>query len=301
MRIWIRIGLACVSLGLALGEAGAKNSSVVYQRRTILGLPVNVITVNLNDPEVKVTAAIARQGVGSSEAFQSLINRVHPAAAITGAFFDTRSLKPVGDIVINGEQLHQGVVGTGVAFTADNSVDFVPLRRGRRTDWTPYEAVVCAGPWLVKDGWRTVRPRAEGYRDRSLYALRPRAAIGFTGHRKMLLVTIPKPAYYTHVSKVMKALGAVNALGLDGGSSTALSIRGRIISKPSRRLTNVLLVYDKPHTYERAITHHRLFPRRPERRPPTPAPLESAPEAPLAPDGVLDLDPEGRTGGPASL
>ena len=132
--------------------------------------------------------------------------------------------------------------------------------------------MVCAGPWLVKNGIRTVRPWAEGFHDRSLYARRPRAAIGLTKYNKLLLVTIDRPVYYTHVSKVMKALGAVNALGMDGGSSTALSIRGRIISKPSRRLTNVLLVYDKPQAYERAIARNRLVPG-----------LRAKPVAPLAP------------------
>lgn len=263
---------------LVLNPVGAKNSSVVYQRRVVLGLPVNVVTVNLNDPEVKVSAAIARKGVGTSEPFASLINRIHPAAAISGAFFDTRSLKPVGDVVIEGELLHQGEIGTAIAFTEGNYVDFVPLRPGRRVDWTPYRVVLCAGPWLVREGNRCVRPWAEGYRDRSLYRPRPRAAIGFTPHRKMLLVTVPRRVTYTQVSKVMKALGAWNALGLDGGSSVALSIRGRIISQPTRRLTNVLLVFDKPHTYARAIAQHRLFPRRAEHRKPPTLSSESAPE-----------------------
>lgn len=278
--LWRRVVLTGALLLLSFGGATAKNSSVVYQRRVILGLPVNVITVNLNDPEVKVTAAIARGGLGTSEPFQSLINRVHPAAAITGAFFDTRSLLPVGNLIIAGEQVNHGAIGTGVAFTADNKVAFVPLRNSRQTDWSPYECVMCAGPWLVKSGIRTVRPWAEGYTDRSLYARRPRAAIGFTAHHKMLLVTIPRPVHYTHVSKVMKALGAVNALGLDGGSSTALSIRGRIISKPSRRLTNVLLVYDKPYSYERAVARDRLFPGSAGHTAARPAP----PVAPPSPD-----------------
>lgn len=260
MRVrWIFGLCACLLFG-ALGGACARTTSVGYQKKKILGLPVHVITVDLNDPEVKVTTALARGGLGKSERFGALINRVHPAAAITGTFFDTRSLMPIGDIVVAGQMLHQGMVGTGVAFTRDNQVDFVPLRDGRDANWAQYEAVLCAGPWLVKDGVRTVRPRDEGFRDRSLYALRQRAAIGVTAHNKLLLVTIPRGVYYTHVSKVMKALGAVNALGLDGGSSTALSLRGRIISKPSRRLTNVLLVYDKPWRYESAVARGRLAP-----------------------------------------
>lgn len=291
MGAWKAAVLTGIMLLGFLPGAQAKNSSVVYEKKVILGIPVNVITVNLNDPEVCVTAAIAKGGIGTSERFKSLINRVHPAAAITGTFFDTRSLVPVGDIVVAGQQVHQGMVGTGVAFSGSNRIDFVPLKTGRREDWASYEMVLCAGPWLVKDGVRTVRPWAEGFRDRSLYALRPRAAIGLTKHNKLLLITIEKPVHYTHVSKVMKALGAVNALGMDGGSSTALSIRGRIISKPSRRLTNVLLVYDKPHAYERAIALNRLIPGRSRKlTAPLAPPVDALP--PLAEPPILDIQIE---------
>ena len=285
--------LGC-GLVLAAFTGAFGDKSVVYERKKVLGLPVNVVTADLNKENVKVTAAVARGGIGTAEAFKSLINRVHPAAAITGAFFDPRSKLPVGDIVVAGQSLCQGAVGTGVAFTHDKQVEFVPLGEGQQTKWAAYDAVVCAGPWLIREGVRTVRPWAEGYRDRSLYALRPRAAIGFTRNNKMILVTITKPCYYTHVSKVMKALGAVNALGLDGGSSTALSIRGRIINNPSRRLTNVLLVYDSTWRYEQAVTRGRLAPsvRNPEPARPGLRILPGEPPAePPAPQEPADTPP----------
>ncbi|MDH7569357.1 MAG: hypothetical protein QHJ73_07200, partial [Armatimonadota bacterium] len=133
----------------AAGTVAAHPSSVAFQWKRVLGVPVNVVTVNLNDPEVRVAAAISRGGIGTAEHFVSLINRAHPAAAITGSFFDTRSLRPVGDIVVDGETLAKGGIGTGVAFTATNEVDFVPLRHARGVDWAPYSTVICAGPWLV--------------------------------------------------------------------------------------------------------------------------------------------------------
>lgn len=278
-RTFLALLMAGGSCLAFLRPARARNSSVVYQRRSVLGISVNLVKVDLNDPEVRVTTAVARGGVGRAEAFRSLINRAHPAAAITGTFFDTRSLLPVGDIVVQGRLLYQGIVGTGVAFTEDGRVHFVPLRAGEEQDWSPYQAVVCAGPWLVRDGVRCVRPWAEGYHDRSLYGMRPRAAIGFTRENKLLLLTVPRRVHYTHVAKIMQALGAVNALGLDGGSSTALSIRGRIIDNPSRRLTNVLMVYDKPYFYERAVLLDRLAP---HPKPVAPTPCRPKPDPPAA-------------------
>ncbi|MBI3944775.1 MAG: hypothetical protein HY321_02575 [Armatimonadetes bacterium] len=95
----VRIAAVAALMALCMPAAA---SSMAYERRVVLGLPVNAVTVNLNNPKVTVTAAVAKSGPGASEPFMHLINRVHPAAAITGTFFDTRSLLPVGDIVVAG-------------------------------------------------------------------------------------------------------------------------------------------------------------------------------------------------------
>ena len=65
----------------------------------------------------------------------------------------------------------------------------------------------CApAPGWSRTGYALRRPWAEGFHDRSSTPA-GRAAIGLTKYNKLLLVTIDRPVYYTHVSKVMKALG----------------------------------------------------------------------------------------------
>jgi hypothetical protein len=46
---------------------------------------------------------------------------------------------------------------------------------------------------------------------------------------------------------MMKKIGCVEAMNLDGGASRALAHNGSIIMKAGRPLTNVLIVYDKLH------------------------------------------------------
>jgi hypothetical protein len=217
--------------------------SVVYELRHPYGVPAHVVTVNLNDPRIRVTVNTARGGIGHAERFSSLIHRLMPDAAITGTFFDNATLLPVGDIVARGKQVYRGPAGTGFAVRADNTVDFQPRKWGRTYDWSDFETVLCTGPTLLRNGQNALFPIAEGYKDPSLWALRHRTAVGITKHNKLLLVTVNRPIYLRNMRNIMKKLGAVEAVGLDGGTSSGLYGGGQIRVRPGRSLTNILTVY----------------------------------------------------------
>lgn len=227
---------------LAVIDASHAAQSVVHRVQRVHGVTAHVVTVNLNDPRVNVSVTVPRQGFGSSEPFGSFIHRTMPAAAITGTFFSTHSLLPVGDIVTKGQTRYRGPAGTAVCFTAGNKVRFVPRKWGRTYDWSEYETVLCTGPTLLRRGVKALYPRSEGYRDPSLFALRPRTAVGLTKHNKLLLVVVNRPIHLRTMMGVMRDLGAVEAAGLDGGSSSALYANGRTLVSPGRRLTNVLTI-----------------------------------------------------------
>lgn len=238
---------------LAVGfvSEAADASDVSYRKRWVQGVSANVVVANLNCPNVRVSPALAQRGVGTSEGFGSMLSRLQPAAAITGTFFCTNSLVPVGDLVIGGSVLSFGSVGTAICFTADNQVHFRRTRDGQAVNWAGYASVICGGPRIVRAGTAAVNPTAEGFRDPALFRLAPRAAIGVTSHNKLLLVTVNKPIYLSHMGRIMKDLGAVDAINLDGGSSTALFCKGTVPSHPGRRLTNLVLVYDSVAKFER--------------------------------------------------
>src|SRR5436189_2869073 len=144
-------------------QVAAQPAGVTFRRVRRAGVRANVISVNLNDRNVKVSVALSRRGIGSRESFRSLLHRVQPAAAVTGTYFGLRDSQPVGDIVINGRLVHSGFVGTALAVTRHNNVRFVPTRRWKSRDWSEYETVVCGGPRLVNAGRTLVVPRAEGF------------------------------------------------------------------------------------------------------------------------------------------
>jgi hypothetical protein len=167
--------------------------------------------------------------------------------------------------VIDSRLVNQGCIGTGVCITQQNTVEFIPMTRAKDTKWTRYPCVLRTGPRLVQDGVANVEPWREGFRDRALFRPAIRSALGMTRSNKLLLVTVTRPIYLGKLARIMRELGAVDAVNLDGGSSTALSYRGRVITHPSRRLTNLFLVYESPIAFERiksALTPLPLMARR---------------------------------------
>lgn len=220
-------------------------SATSFSRTVVLGCPINLIYVNLNDPRVSFQAAIAEGGAGTSESFNSFISRFDPTAAINGTFFCTTTWLPVGDIVINGRLAYFGGMGTGLCITNDNRVNFAAVNMGHHMDWSGYKTVICCGPRLVTNGRVTVNPEAEGFHDPHVLGIGMRTAVGVTDRNRLLLLNTRKGCSLMKLAGIMKELGCVDAMNLDGGASTAMYYKGKVISAPGRQLTNVLLVYSR--------------------------------------------------------
>jgi exopolysaccharide biosynthesis protein len=229
----------------------SQSSSIAYQRVHYRHILAHVVTVNLQDPDVKVTVALAAGGAGKDESFKSIVTRTRPNVAITGTFFDTKSLKPTGDIALFGTVVHSGVIGSALTVDQNNNAQITPLAVGRRTKWQGYETVLCAGPTLVADGRIAIALAHEGFR-RSLLAPTRRTAVGITNQGKLVLVCVNRRATLYDLAKLLIQLSVQDAVLLDGGSSTALYYEGKYLAVPGRTLTNCLVVYASTQAYTAA-------------------------------------------------
>ncbi len=233
----------CIFAFIMVINAVASCDSIGYRKGLVLGIPAHIITADLRDPAVYVTIGLPSSGIGGAESFRSMLRRYQPDAAITGTYFCTKSFKPVGDLVVSGTVINEGSVGTALAIDGSNTARCIPLRLGRDMHWEPFETVLCAGPRLISGGNPCVDPRKEGFHDPTLFRRHIRPAVGLTSEGKLLLVSVAKPVTFSELAKIMRRIGAVDAVGLDGGSSTALYYRGKVILSPKRSLTNLLFVY----------------------------------------------------------
>jgi hypothetical protein len=108
--------------------------------------------------------------------------------------------------------------------------------------------VIGGMPILVQHG-RNVAPSCST----SFCGRNPRTAVGWTSQGRLLLVVVDgrragwsRGATLREMAEIMRDLGAVDALNLDGGGSTSMVVRGNVVDKPSdgheRKLTSAVLI-----------------------------------------------------------
>jgi hypothetical protein len=134
------------------------------------------------------------------------------------------------------------VPGSRVTVTTNVSTERGPLRLA------PGLGVVNGGPRMLRDGRPDITAEAEGFDhpgDPGFYyafALRrnPRTLAGVTQDGRLLLVAVDgrAPGYsagldFEEEAAVMHALAARDAVNLDGGGSTTMTIRGTVVTRPS--------------------------------------------------------------------
>ncbi len=107
-------------------------------------------------------------------------------------------------------------------------------------DWSAMRHAIAGGPLLLKDRKNVIDARAEQFSLNSLGAHEPRTAIGITRDNHLLMVTVDGRQKGTSVgmslnelAQLMASLGAVDAMNLDGGSSTQMVVGNRLTNKPS--------------------------------------------------------------------
>ncbi|MFQ3550343.1 MAG: phosphodiester glycosidase family protein, partial [Armatimonadota bacterium] len=142
----------------------------------------------------------------------------------------------------------------------DTVVIRVDIGSTQGNDFSKVQQAVGGGPMLVKDSTVYVDWSAQGFNDSFSNRRHPRTAIGVTKDNKLILLTvdgrqsISRGMTLQELANYMLKIGCVNAMNLDGGGSTSMSIGGWIINSPSegseRPVANALLVYAKPQIYD---------------------------------------------------
>jgi len=130
--------------------------------------------------------------------------------------------------------------GTTLQVKVDISAEGAALPRGA--------GVINGGPRLLRSGAPEITAYAEGFvwPDNPEFYYRfgvrrnPRTLAGVTSGGKLLLVVVDgrQPGYsvgasFEESALLMQALGATEAVNLDGGGSAAVTVRGELITRPS--------------------------------------------------------------------
>jgi len=106
--------------------------------------------------------------------------------------------------------------------------------------WARAIGALGAGPLLLRDGERVLRPEVESISRVFAESRHPRTAVAARADGSLLLVTADgrEPGWSVGMSLVeltdlLLELGAVDGVNLDGGGSTSMIVRGETVNRPS--------------------------------------------------------------------
>ncbi|HEY9086285.1 MAG TPA: phosphodiester glycosidase family protein [Candidatus Tyrphobacter sp.] len=107
------------------------------------------------------------------------------------------------------------------------------------------QQAIGGGPRLLLNGRIALDPSAEGFHDPRLFRIAARSMVGITRDRsEMILATATGTLH--QMARIMRRLGAYQAMNLDGGASSGLWAWGHYLTTPHRLLNNALLILPRP-------------------------------------------------------
>jgi len=131
--------------------------------------------------------------------------------------------------------------------------DYVDIQINTNPKWENVKHIISGGPYLVRDNQVFIDMTAQKLQ--SIGGRNPRTAIGYTKDNDLILLTVDGREgssiglTLTELANLMKSLGCVNAINLDGGGSTVMYLKGQIVNRPQQiggiALSNALVISKK--------------------------------------------------------
>lgn len=126
----------------------------------------------------------------------------------------------------------------GYPFSYD--VTFQP-DSGRDEFWNNLEYATGAGPALMINGKINIDYEKEGFFEKKITEYSSaRSAIGYTKDNQLIMITTV--ATIDELAHIMKTLGCIEAMNLDGGASSGLYFNGQYIKEPGREISNIIYI-----------------------------------------------------------
>jgi exopolysaccharide biosynthesis protein len=136
-------------------------------------------------------------------------------------------------------------------------VTLSPVESEQASLWKQAASIIGGGPQLIKDGHLKITTGVEKMLPNFATDRHPRTAVGKLADGRILFVTVDgrQPGVsvgmpLTELATLLIEFGATEAINLDGGGSTTMVIRNKIVNKPSdatgeRPVSDAILVFSR--------------------------------------------------------
>ena len=126
-------------------------------------------------------------------------------------------------------------------------------------EFVRYPHILGAGPVLLQNRQIVLDAKAEQFRDAFVRESAVRSAIATTNTGTLLIVTVSDRTGGTgptlrEMAQIIQQMGVIDALNLDGGSSTSLYLGGQLVNRPpgtAARIHNGLGIFLNPQALQR--------------------------------------------------
>lgn len=212
-----------IDYGIEFGE--------VYLRRASNPLPIKLIVLLINPSDYEFKMLLDEHNINTRKTAKQWADVSGALIAVNGGFFTDNG--PLGLVIHNGEILNESAQGYPGHFILTRllrrphivvSSAFIPL--GVLEGFQSFPAIMSDG----KIYWHLHQPTYH----LNISAIDRRSAIAITHDGRVMIAVTDPPVMglsYAELSLVLAALGARDALGLDGGGSTQL-----LINLPQKQL-----------------------------------------------------------------
>lgn len=131
-----------------------------------------------------------------------------------------------------------GFVVVGPASKLNQLTDKKEIKFDLKTipEWNNVKHIIGGGPYLVKNGQAYVDISEQKLG--SIGGRNPRSAIGYTADGDLIIVAVDGREKASigmtlwELAGLMKSIGCINAMNLDGGGSTVLYVNGKVVNHP---------------------------------------------------------------------
>ncbi|MBR6127643.1 phosphodiester glycosidase family protein [bacterium] len=129
------------------------------------------------------------------------------------------------------------IVGPESKLKAIENARKVKLDIKLNPEWENVNHIISGGPYLVKNGEVYVDMTEQKLA--SVGGRNPRTAIGYTKDGNLIMLTADGREgasvglTLNELANIMKGLGCINAMNLDGGGSTVMFIKGQVVNRPA--------------------------------------------------------------------
>ncbi len=150
-----------------------------------------------------------------------------------------------GFVVVTGDQAIIGRLQLGYSasfsskmMTKDYSKD---ANFDDSEDWSTVNTAVSAGPTLLKNGRIITDSEEEGFKNSKIVNVKgQRSFIGIKKDQTLVMGTVPSVTI-KELAEIVKKLGLIDAINLDGGASSGLYFEGKYLHVPGRDVSNALV------------------------------------------------------------